>query len=344
VARSGVIYGPTGSWKTSAVKHFSHYIAEVTGKATLLFNSDGGGWAPCQPEVEVGMILPYRCESNVLPMVLARKISQGYWPVNPEETEPAKILLSRMDFSKVGGIAVEGWTSLSNMLMRYCGDKGIKGGKDDYPGIFRLPISIETEQGTAVVQETFGPATQNHYGMVQTQLNGLTMNFTSLPVHYVLFTALEGRGEEEDRSLTYGPAIAGRKATPQAPSWVGDCIHAQDYSVERAIKAPSPNGTGELVDAKVVEVRCRYYFKKHPDPATGICFPAKPRVTPEKIRELEKVYPYGYFEPSPERGFDDYLKLCDRLTAEQGQSDSLKAWRERQDQKLGRRPAPQAVK
>lgn len=334
MARSGVIYGPTGSFKTTAVKHFAHYIAETTGKATALLNTDGGGWVPCEPEVAVGMIKPYRCEANVLPMVLARKISQGWWPVNTEEIDPAKILLAPMNWNEIGGIAVEGWTSLSLMLMRYCADKGIKGGDKDYAGLFNLPITIRGEGGAPeVVQEKFGPSTQNHYGMVQNQLNGLVMNFTSLPVRYVLFTALEGRSEDDDRSLTYGPAIAGKKAIAQAPAWVGDCIHAQDYQVTRTVKVPNPAG-GEAMDADVVDVKCRYYFKRHPDPVTRIPFPAKPRITPEKIKEMEKVYPLGYFEPTPEKGFDEYLKLCDRLGDEQAQSDSLKGWREKMDSKL----------
>lgn len=331
MARSGCIYGPSGSWKTTAGKHFAHYIAETTGKATYLFSSDGGGWEACQPEIDAGMVLPYRCEANVLPMVLARKISQGFWPENPTEYQPERINLVPMDFERVGGIIVEGWTSLSSMLMRYCSDKGIQAGDKEYTGLFKLPIHIEGQ----LKDEKFGPSTQNHYGMVQNQLNGITMNFTSLPVRYVLFTALEGKGEEDDRTPTYGPAIAGKKATPQAPSWVGDCIHAQDYSVPRKVKAPDPV-TGQLTEQQIVDVKCRYYFVKHPDPVTGIAYPAKPRITPEKVGALRSLYPGGYFEPTPEKGFDEYLKACDRFSAEQSASDALKNWRERMDAKLGR--------
>ena len=51
MARSGCIYSPTGGRKTSQVKDFAHYIARLTGKATLLLSTDGGGWDPCKPEV-----------------------------------------------------------------------------------------------------------------------------------------------------------------------------------------------------------------------------------------------------------------------------------------------------
>jgi hypothetical protein len=61
-------------------------------------------------------------------------------------------------------------------------------------------------------------------------------------------------------------------------------------------------------------------------------------VTPERIADLLKKWPGGYFVPSPEHGFDTYLDVCDQLAAEQGQSEPLRKWREAQDLKLGRKP------
>jgi hypothetical protein len=334
MARSGVIYGPSGSWKTGMVKQFSHYIAETTGKSTCLFSSDGGGWGPCEPEVEAGMIRAYRCEAAVLPLPMIRKISQGYWPEDTSEIDPTKINMKPMDWNEIGGIAVEGWSSLSNMLMRYAADKGLKFGKDDYTGLFNVPIQVNGEWK----EEKFGPSTQNHFGFVQNQLYALTTQFLSLPVRYVLFTALESKAEDDDRSTIYGPSIAGKKATAACPSWVGDCIHAQDYAIKRPVKVPNPEG-GDPLETIIVDTTVRMYFKKHPDPATGIMFPAKPRIPPEKIKEFSKEYPYGYFEPTVEHGFDSYLHLCDKLSKDQSQAESLKGWREKMDQRLGRLPS-----
>src|ERR1035441_1679943 len=80
MARSGCIYGSTGSRKTSQVKWFARYIADTTGKATLLLSMDGGGWSPCQPEVDAGMIVPFFCDPSFVPLPTLRRISQGYWP------------------------------------------------------------------------------------------------------------------------------------------------------------------------------------------------------------------------------------------------------------------------
>jgi len=340
MARSGCLYGPTGAFKTTQVKFFSHYIYERTGKSTLLLSCDGGGWVACQPEVDAGLIRPYRVETATLPLVILRKISQGYWPRDPLETQPERIDLIPVNWDEVGGIAVEGWTSISQVIMRYLPDKGISVGGEDRnkPGsnmLFALPIHVNGQ----VVTESFGSNTRGDYGFVQNMLYGLVMNFNSLPVDYVLYTALEAKTEDDDRSTVFGPAISGKKATAQCGAWVGDLLHAQDYQVVRTEQVPDPAAPDKTVQSQTADMRVRIFFKKHPDPATGIPFPAKPRVTPEKVAALEKLYPGGYFEPTTEWGINRYLAALDKFSAAAGESDVLKRWREKQDAKLGRRAA-----
>jgi hypothetical protein len=332
MADSGCIYGPTGSYKTTAIAHLAQYIAETTGKKTLLFSSDGGGWKSAQEEVDAGMIVPYRCDSATIPLPIIRRISYGYWPENPDETDVSRVNFRPIDWAEYGGIAVEGLTSISTMLMRHLADKAIKTG-EEATSKFSIGIRVNGE----IVNETFAGNSKGHYGFVQSQLYGMVMNFISLPVKYVLFTAHESKTEDDDRSTIYGPAIAGKKATALVGSWVGDLIHAQDFAVPRMVKAPNPAKPAELIDTEIVDTVCRYYFKKHPDPGTGIMFPAKPRVTHSAVEALEKLYPGGFFIPNATAGFDDYLRNVDRVGQEAGQkSQALQAWREKQDQKLGR--------
>ena len=333
MARSGIIYGPTGSRKTTQVKWFAHYIADTTGKATLLLSLDGGGWSACEPEVEAGMIRPYRCDVSNVPLPTLRKVSQGYWP--SDAAAPAdRVDLVPIRWEDVGGIAVEGWTSITAVAMRYLPDKGINVGGEEREklGGFAQAITV----GGKLQNEVFRSNTRGDYGFVQNFLYGLVMNFNSLPCRYVLYTALESKTEDDDRSTIYGPAISGKKATAQCGAWVGDMIHAQDYAVERSVFVPNPSKPSEKMEQKLMDMTVRYYYRKHPDPATGIMFPAKPRVTPERIADLERRFPGGYFEPTTEWGIDKYLAAVDELTASQAQSDKLKAWRERMDQKLGR--------
>jgi hypothetical protein len=328
MARSGIIYGDSGSLKTTAVKHFSHYIYEKTGKSTLLLSMDGGGWGPCQPEIDAGVILPYRCNTQV-PLPLLRKISQGYWPEDSGETEISRTNLRLVNWEKFGGVAVEGVTSISQAIMRHLADKGIKTG-EEATNQFTQKVLVD---GTPT-NESFAGNSRGHFGFTQNQMYSMVTNFNSLPCEYVLFTGLESRTEEDDRTPIYGPQIAGKKATALIPSWVGDCIHAQGVPVPRTIQVPDPADAKKLIDSVVVDTAVRMYFAKHPDPVTSIMFPAKPRVTPERIPELMKKWPGGYFEPGLASGFDDYLKLLDKLGA--SQADEVAAWRAKMDEKFGR--------
>jgi hypothetical protein len=331
MARSGVIYGGSGRRKTTQVKQFAHYIAERTGKATLLLSLDGGGWSPCQPEVDAGMIVPFFCDPSLVPLPTLRKISQGYWP--KDASLPAnEINLVPTDWKLYGGMAVEGWTSITSAAMRYLPDKGINVGGEEREKLGGFSQTIQVDG--AARSEVFRSNTRGDYGFVQNFLYGFVMNCNSLPCEYVLYTALESKTEDDDRTTIYGPAISGKKATAQCGAWVGDMIHAQDYPFDRVVRVPDPAKPGASVEQIVKDMVVRFHFKNHLDPVTSILFPAKARVTPEKMAELEKEFPGGYFEPTVEWGFDRYLRKVDELVS--SQADTLKGWRDRVGQKIGR--------
>jgi len=342
MAASTCLYGCTGSFKTSQVKWFSHYIAETTGKATLLLSCDGGGWGACEPEIAEGMILPYRCDSATVPMPILQMISKGYWPRNPMASTPAELDLQPVNWDDVGGIAVEGWTSISAVIMRFLPASGISVGGEDRNklGGFAQQVTV----GGVVQNLNFRSNTRGDYGFVQNHLYGLVMNFNSLPCKRVLYTALESKTEDDARTTVYGPSISGKKATAECGAWVGDLLHAQDYQIIRNVEVPDPSDPRKMVQTQVAEMKVRVYFKKHPDPATLIPYPAKPRVTPEKMAALDERFPGGYFEPTTEGGLDIYLKTVDELSVDAGKSPALAKWRERMDQKLGRNIAAVATK
>jgi hypothetical protein len=338
MARSTCIYGATGSRKTTQAKYLARYVYQRTGKATLLLSTDGGGWEPCEPEIQAGLIRPYRVETAELPMIILRKLSQGFWPVDPLETNPGKIDLRPVNWSEIGGYVIEGWSSISQVIMRYLPDKGINVGGEDRNklGGFNQSVRVDGQWS----KEDFRSNTRGDYGFVQNHLYGLVTNFNSLPVADVLHTALESKTEDDDRSTIFGPQISGKKATAACGSWVGNLIHAQDYIVPRKVSVPDPSDPTKRVDQDLMDTTVRFYFKKHPDPATGIFFPAKPRLTPEKIADLDKRFPGGYFEPATDGRdcLDAYLETLDKLAV--GQGDELKTWRDRMDSKLGRGAKP----
>ena len=324
MARSGIIYGDSGSLKSTAAKHFARYIYERTGKCTLLLSMDGGGWGPMEPEIQAGIILAYKGNMQV-PLPVLRKISQGYWPTDSGETEISKTDLRRVDWTKFGGLIVEGVTSISQALMRHLADQGIKTG-EEATSKFSQQVIVDGQ----ITVENFAGNSKAHYGFVQNTLYSLITNFVSLPCEYVLFTGLESRTEEDDRTTVYGPQVAGKKATNLIPSWVGDCIHAQGFGVERVTQVPDPADKTKKISSTVVDTVVRMYFTKHPDPSTGIMFPAKPRVAPEMMAELEKRFPGGYFQPTVHDGFDTYLHAVDELNTSAAK-DGVTAWRAKAD-------------
>jgi hypothetical protein len=328
MARSGCIYAESGCFKSTAGKHFSHYIYEKVRKKTLLVSLDGGGWGPMQPEVDAGIINAYRCGMEV-PLPTLRNISKGKWPIDPTQTRANATDLHDVDWNEYGGMIVEGISSISQALMRHLADNQIKTGEEA-----TSPFSQRVLVDGVVKTETFAGNSKAHYGFVQNQMYSLITNFTSLPCEYVLFTALPSRAEDDDRTPIYGPQVAGKKATALVPSWVGDCIHGEGTAVRKTVTVPNPADPKQKIETEIVDTVVRMYFIKHPDPVTGIMFPCKPRVSPEVIPELMKRFPGGYFEPTLEHGFDDYLKTVDELNAHQkGQVDE---WRRKVDEKWGR--------
>src|SRR5579863_254029 len=323
MARSGIIYGDSNTGKSTAAKHFSHYIYERTGKCTLLLSMDGGGWGPMQPEIDAGVISAYRCNTEI-PLPTLQYISKGYFPADTNETEATRNNLTRIDWNKFGGFIVEGVTSISEAIMRHLADKQIKTG-EDATSPFHQRVLVEGRVETV----TFAGNSKAHFGFAQKSLYSLIMNFIGLPCDYVLFTGLESRSEDDDRTPIYGPQIAGKKASSKIPSWVGQCIHAQDFPVSVTVQVPDPADPKKLVDSTVFKNMTRMYYEKHPDPVTNIMYPANSRVIPEKYEELQKAYPGGFFVPGLTEGFDKFLHTLDALIG--SQVNAVGEWRRKVD-------------
>ncbi len=278
------------------------------------------------------MIRPFKCDVNSIPLPIIRKISQGFWPENPEETDIARLNFIPINWADVGAIAIEGLSSVSRMLMRHAANKNLKMG-EEATSKFSQPIRVNGE----VVYESFGMNSKGHYGGVQNNILSLIDNFNALPTTYNLFTGHEKKIKGDTGVPTeFGLDLPGKAIDGAVPPMVGDYIHAQDYKVEETIRVPDKSKESGFREETIIRIQCRYYLTKHPDPDTGIIFDAKSRITHSKVKELRKAYPLGYFEPTPDGGFDDYLRTVDRLAQDAAQADSLKDWRAKCDAKIGR--------
>lgn len=335
MANSVLVYGPTGSFKTTQCRYYAKYIYEKTGKRTRMVSTAGGGWGPCGDMIKAGIIIPWQVSSIANPLPVLTKLAKGYWPKVVEEDGKRHLEMfttTADEWKQIGGYIFEDWTSTGDIILSDLANKQRKVGQD-VVGAFEESMMVD---GQPVVEKFAAPA-QSHYNFVQKFIHDLTVGFRSLPIDGVMFTALESKGEEEDtRKTIYGPGIAGRKAGPKSPSWVGDCIHMDDYLIsvpdpghKKGTKPGEWNPDKGETQRKMHITKVRAYFMRHADPSTGLHYPAKPRVVPGKVKALLERYPGGYFTPSLTGGLDEYLKTVDLLTDEG--SEELVAWKARID-------------
>lgn len=319
-----VIYGPTGTRKTTQVGEFAKHIYAKTGKITRLISMDGGGWGPIQDLINAGIIEAWRMVEEANPKVALIKASKGAWPkklVNGLRgdslvSEPTS--LQRKDFLKdVGAFAIESWASISRAIIRDTVTKGTKI-SEDVVGRF----TEETDMGS----ETFGAPGKSHYGFTQNILLDIIRNFSALPVERVLYTSIEAKGEDKILGkLEYGPMAAGSAITAIIPTYVGDCLHFEDFLEEKGIDPNNPK-------QKLVEPGVRVWFTNHPDPQTGVVWPAKPRIVGSKFHEFrERMGENGYFILSKDRNLGSYLALQDELLS--SSSEAARSWKAEIDAK-----------
>ncbi len=212
--------------------------------------------------------------------------------------------------ANVGAYAVEGWFSIASAVMRFLVDQGRKVNED--------VVSKFTESGD-FGEFSFGAPSRGHYGFVQNFILDVIRNFGSLPVERVLYTSLEGKGEEKiTKGLQYGPAVAGSAITAAIPQYVGDCLHFEDFTEE---KGTDPNNPKQ----KLTETGVRVWFTSHPDPQTGVMWPAKSRLVPSKVEEFKKVMGMSGYFILGQRSLKDYLSTQDALLSKS--SDEAREWK-----------------
>jgi hypothetical protein len=316
-----VVYGPTGSRKTSQIRAFAKYIYEKTGKKTRLITMDGGGYGTAQDYVNAGIIEPWRLVEEANPKVAIIKASRGAWPeklVGGLRTSSNLIEVPKGQAAKhlkdVGAYVIEGWYSIAMAVIRDAVSKGTKI-SEEIVGRF-----TESLNGDGNSSESFGAPSRSHYGFVQNFTLDYIRNFSALPLERVMYTSLEGKGEDKiDKTLKYGPAVAGGAITAAIPAYVGDCIHFEDY----------------VKDTKTQEMEVRAWFQQHPDAENPrAIWPAKARIIPSRIQEFKsKMGKDGYFVlgDNSEPDLGTYLRVQDEMLA--SSTDEIVQWKKMIDEK-----------
>ena len=317
--RSLLIYGPSGSFKTTNAGFFAKYIYEQYGLKTLMITADGGGWQPIQPLLDLGVIEVYNLINHSSPTTAMARLVQGYWPV----VDSKGVLKKTVDWRKidfvaegVGAYIFEVMTTWADLIMRSMSKKGPTMGE-------QTSFSFIEE---ALSPNKFFGLNRAYYGFTQSRMHDYVLAASALPVKRVLWTAHEADATDDGESIT-GPAIAGKAATPKVPSWVGECIHFQlNTEVEREVQGV------KMARFKQKVLGTRGYFVNHPDYTTGRTHRCKPRIPSAQIPALMDKYKEGYVPLNIDSGLDDFLRTEDRLMVQE--ISQLSDWKKRADAKL----------
>lgn len=264
--KADLIFGASGSRKTSNLGLVAMYVMEKYGKRTRLVTCDGGGFDVLLPLVEQGIVEPWVVINRGNFVESIDLVSQGYWPIDPENPLSAMKPPSEDTWKQFGFLAIEGLTSIGDAIINYFSSK-------------KTRLSQDPAYSYVDGSKTYSGANMSYFGEAQKLLQVFVNNTHVLPFDKVIWTALEGRGEEEGtKAPVYGPAIVGKKSTGKATQWFGNSVH-----IEMAV---TEEGTDEKTKQVRLNTRPFMYLRPHADPVSRIVFPCKTRAPFQYANEL----------------------------------------------------------
>jgi hypothetical protein len=244
----------------------AQWFWEKHGLKTRLISADGGGWDPLQALIDQGIIeawpitlWPHRIEAIDL-------ACQGYWPVDLHDPSKGYHKPVEISVDKIGLVAIEGLTSIGSHIMSALKTPNVTLSQD--------PSYVLTDGSTK-----YAGGSMAAYGFVQDRAYDFVMKSHMIPyVKKVLWTALEGRGEEEGTRIpVFGPNIEGKKAIGKAGQWFGNMIH---------MEAVGTTTQDEKTKQLEVSTDVWMYLRPHADPNSKIVFPAKIRVPFQMVADI----------------------------------------------------------
>jgi hypothetical protein len=260
MTRLDLVYGESGSGKTTWALQLAQYFWLKHHKRTRWYLGDGGGETIRQLSASYEgekfiEIWEYPLWKN--PFETTHKMVQGGWPLDPLDPTSKVIVPSDMDRleREYGLFVYEGLTVMSDYMM---GDiegglaqrmaKGENLNKDD---------SFRIKDGELAL----GGNARTHYGLVQRRVPQLLRDNARLR-GFKLWTAHEQKSEDDvTREIVIGPDVCGKALTAKIMASFGHTVHLTRAAKRKKIKDPL---TGKEVEEIVAERRA--YTESHYDP------------------------------------------------------------------------------
>src|ERR1022692_3004837 len=117
--KADLIYGASGTRKTSNIGLIALYVWNKYHKKTRMITLDGGGFDPLLSLVEEGIIQPWvligrkKLTTNVVDLAM-----QGYWPKDVDDPVSPLVSPTAATWEEIGFYAIEGLTSMGDSFIR----------------------------------------------------------------------------------------------------------------------------------------------------------------------------------------------------------------------------------
>lgn len=223
MATTILLYGRTGSGKTSQIGKLAEHVKATTGLNTRIYTADAGGTDTLAPHVELGFV-HVEAYSGGDPWIWLNKAVNGYikkdgrW-VKDEEAN-----------KKIGLYAFESAHAIAKLLKSDMESKAANG--VNIGGDTNTSFQTQGDGETLKIGTTKG---FQKFSIPQTRVNEEMLASQKLPAQYVLWTA--GVGKDDDEIISQkivGPDVLGRALTGTLP---------MDFNYTLRIDAaPQPGG------------------------------------------------------------------------------------------------------
>lgn len=297
--QSLLLYGKTGSGKTTQAALLAKYVAEKLGKKTRLIRGDPGGGKQFKDLglIDAGWVETFQFSKSEHPIAHLFRLSNGYWPrVNKagklEFGADDKFRTTDTEWNDIGCYIIDSLSGLGDILLDHVSNPDVDSG-------FKLGTSAE-EDGYS-----YGSLAMGHYNIVYKQLyKAFVRGFCTLPIRYLIVTAREAVVEENKFSTSYGPSAAGPKLDSKIPGWFMDMYHLSTEVVQ---------GTDSKGHETEYLAKCAWY-QDHNDNNSGLPYVAKYRLA-GGMHLVEKKFPAGYIELDEDKGLVEFLRFLELIAS-----------------------------
>lgn len=272
MAQSILMYGPTGSFKSSNCAEFIEWVYTRYGGITRgLF---GDNYGPMKRQVQDGLLVPWDLTTTADPLACILLAGDGYWPEQLKDGVPVGSKLVKGNFTGVSAYVIEGFKENADLFMRLMERKRQATGE---------PL-VGEHASTAFGQTvSYAVGSRGTYQFVQNQTHRyFKLGFKGLPVEWIAATSHDYAKKKDG---VYGVAVAGSALAKVVPQWFDHCLH-----FEKIVVGVQVNLTGKV--ETILRDGSRAWFNGHL--IDNVRWHAKLGVESHLMDYIYSRWPHGY--------------------------------------------------